>query len=520
MGLNNLGFWESNTFQLDIPEADIFSDYLVLIPGPFNNRKQVNSGVGLYFPISEEDYISFNSVLRLQTNRFSILTDSFLEIEDDQSDILTDTTNESTRNYFTGSLNFNKGLSKDLNLFSGIQYSQYTTTLDTDIENNTNGGGFALEQLRKQRYNLNSYAFRVDFEQKLGNETQLDFGVNWNEARAKAFSEFQLLVSPRTDILDFQYKEGLYASYASLKGKLGKKVNYVSGLRLEHNKVQSELASESTPLIERENTRLFPKATLEVSLDSIKTLSINHAKSVERPNFSRTNTISAFINPVLEGTGNINLQPEITNEISSTFQYKNKSITLGYFETQNPSSFTIQFDEEASIAILSLTNLERQKSYYATLNLPFSKGIWTSNTTISLNYDRLEDSNAVLGGTKPYLYAFTDQQFKMTKDTTITFGAWALTKRRDGIFERNAMLVANASLVKTFGKNVQCALRFNDIFRELNFEERYTIDGVESDGAYFVDGREVALSLKYTVGGQKKGKFKNKNVDENIERIN
>ncbi|PRX57845.1 outer membrane receptor protein involved in Fe transport [Flagellimonas meridianipacifica] len=519
-GLNNLGLWESNTFQFNVPEANIFSDYLVLIPGPFNNRRQINSGLGLYFPISEQDYISFNSVLRLQTNKFSIFTDSFLEIDENQSDILTDTTNDNTRDYFTGSLNFNKSLSKNLNLFSGLQYSQYVTTLDTAIENNTNGVDFILEQLREQRYDLKSYALRVDFEQRLGEELQLDFGVNWNEAGAEAFSEFQNLNPGITDVLDFQYKEDLYASYASMTGNLSKKVNFVSGLRLEHNKVESELASESTPLIERENTRLFPKATIKMSLDSIKTLSVNYAKSVERPNFSRTNTISAFINPVLEGTGNINLQPEITNEISSTFQYKNKSITLGYFKTQNPSSFTIQFDEDAGVAILSLTNLESEKSYYANLNLPFSKGIWTSNTSISLNYNRLEDNNAIIGASKPFVYAYTDHQFKVAKDTTITVGGWGFTRRNDGIFERNSMLVANASLVKTFGQAIQFSLRFNDIFRELNFEERYTVDGVESNGTYFVDGREVALSLKYTIGGQTKGKFKNKSVDENIDRIN
>ena len=53
----------------------------------------------------------------------------------------------------------------------------------------------------------------------------------------------------------------------------------------------------------------------------------------------------------------------------------------------------------------------------------------------------------------------------------------------------------------------------------MNYEESYSINGVEANGTFFVDAREIAFALKYKFG-DKTSKFKNKDVDENLNRIN
>ncbi|TAI46911.1 outer membrane beta-barrel family protein [Flagellimonas allohymeniacidonis] len=520
LALNHLATWESNAFQFNIPTADIFSDYEVLIPR--NNRTQLNSGLGFYLPISDQgsDYLSFNSVLRIQTDDFPIETETLLQIRDSSDAILTDTGNENTNSYFSGNLNFNKSIEKDFTFFFGLQYSTFNRDFATDIRNNRNNSGFELEQLRNQDFELNSLAMRIDFEHGISKNSLLEFGGNWNEARANAFSDIQILQPPQTTIFDFGYQESLYAGYVSFSGKLSPKMDFSGGLRTEYNRVGSELTDESVPLIERENTRLFPRASLNVTIDSTKTVSLNYARSITRPNFSRTTTITTFINPVLEGAGNINLLPEITDELSANLQWQSKSLTVGYYKTQFPMNFTIGFDAETQNAILSQVNLDNASGFYATANLPMSKGIWTSNTTLSVYYNQIEDEGSVLGEARPYGYFYTNHQFKVAKDTTIALGGWGLTKRREGIFQRNSILFAEASINKNFGKKLLCSLRFNDIFRQLNFEEAYTIDQVESDGVFIADGHEIALSVKYSFGTKKEQRFQNKNVDENIERIN
>lgn len=129
------------------------------------------------------------------------------------------------------------------------------------------------------------------------------------------------------------------------------------------------------------------------------------------------------------------------------------------------------------------------------------------------------DSGATFAGAKPYLYLYTNHQLQIAKDTSLVIGAWALGKRQEGIFKRNGMAVFEASISKTFFEKWDCTLRFNDITRAMNFEESYALNGVAAEGVYFVDAREMALSIKYRFGGAKESNFKSKDVDANLKRI-
>lgn len=515
---NDLGQWESHTFEFGIPKENIFSDYLVLVP--LNNRKEINGGLGLFYSLKNDDYFSFNATFKRQTNEAPIETETFIQNDAVADNIFTDTENDNIKDYFSNNFNYNKRLAKNLNLFTGFQYSSFKQTLDTEISNNFNDTGFNLDQTREQAYKINSLAFRLDVEYDISDKLKWEFGTNWNEARADAFTEIQEIAIPEKTNIDFDYKERLYSGYTNLSGTLEKWLDFNAGLRVEYNQVKGQIENEASPLVERENTNIFPKVGLNMKLDSTKTVSVNFARSISRPNFSRTSSITVFINPFLEAENNVNLLPTLTNELSVNFQWKNKSINASYYRNINPINYTIRFDEVVGRAIFSPVNLERQSGYRVDLTLPFSHKKWTSTNTISFNYNKIEDDTAVVGNTNPYIYAYSNQQFKIGKDTTVAFGGWLLTERQEGIFKRNGMVVLDASLTKTFFEKLHCAIRLNDITRAMNFEESYSINGVEADGVYFVDAKEVAFSVKYSFGNTKEAKFKNKDIDENLKRIN
>lgn len=514
---NDLGQWESHTFAFDIPEENIFSDYLVLID--LNERKEINGGLGFFYPLKEDDYFSFNTTFRRQTNDAPIETETFVRTEAGEDNIVSDSENDNIKDYFSSNFNYSKKVAKDLNLFTGLQYSFYKQTLDTQISNNFNGDGFSLDEDRGQEYKINSLALRVDLEHTISDNLNWELGANFNEARAGAFTEILELTDNSATIFDFDYEERLHSGYTALSGNIKKGIDYELGLRVEYNKVRSELENQTSPLVDRENTNLFPKVSLNMQLDSTKTVSVNFARSIKRPSFSGTSTIRTFINPFLEAINEVNLLPTLTNEVSANFQWKNKSINATYYRKTNPVNFTIQYDELLGRAILSTINLEKESGYTVGLTLPFSHKTWTSTNTISLNYNKIEDSTATLGNTNPYIYAYSNQQFKIKKDATIAFGGWLLTERQEGIFKRNSMLILDATITKTFFEKLQCAIRLNDITKAMNFEESYTINGVEAAGVYFVDAQEIAFSVKYDFGNTKKAKFKNKDVDENLGRI-
>lgn len=516
-GYNDLRTWESNQFKFEIPQIDVLTDYLVLIDP--NNRTQINTGGGMFYQINETDYFSANATVRLQTDDFVIDTDTFLRQGAQEDNIITKTYNDNTKDFFTGNMNYNKMLNSKTNLFAGIQYSSFVQRLDTEIVNNFNTTTFINSQNRQQKYQIDVLAYRLDFEKTLRNDLKLEIGTNFSDAKASAISNNQFFETETNTNIDYDYKEKNYAGYTQLSGNLTKKIDFSAGMRIEKNQMNGTIETDDIPLVNRKNTNLFPKAMLNFQIDSIKSLTFNYARSIERPSYSRATSISAFINPFLEGAGNVNLRPTFTEEVSANIQFKKSSITINYSKRSNPMFFTIGYEDGAEYAILSLQNLEKESGVDITATIPFKKGIWTSTNTATLSKRRIDDVNAIDISTKPYMYLYTDHQFRLGKNTTLSFGGWAMTRRTQGIFERNAMVVWNATLNKTFFDRLNCSLRFNDITKAMNFEERYTINGVTADGTYFADAQEVAFSIKYAFGNGKGTNYKNKDVDENLGRI-
>ncbi|NHF60927.1 TonB-dependent receptor [Flavobacteriaceae bacterium TP-CH-4] len=516
-GYNDLQTWESNSFEFSIPAQNAFSDYLVLIEA--NDRKQINMGVGLSYEINETDYFSANTNIRLQTDTFPIDTDTFLRQGLIEDTIVTRTLNDNSKDFVSANLNYNKKLGNGMNVFTGLQYSSFVQELDTDIFNNFNDTGLFNAQDRYQKYRIGVLAYRFDIEKTFGNNFKWEIGANLSEARANAFTEILFFQPDSLSTIDYDYSEQLYASYTQLSVGVGEKMNFNAGLRVEKNNVKGGETTQTIPLVDRQQTNFFPKAMFNIALDSTKSITVNYAKNITRPNYSRASSITAFINPFLEGSGNVNLVPTLTEELSTVFQLKNNSFTISYSSIENPTYFTIAYDDQLERAVLSQRNLDKEYFLELALNMPFTSGIWTSTNYGTLSMRRIEDPDAAMGSSKPYFYLYTNHQFKVGKDMTLAFGGWGLTDRYEGVFKRNGLLVLEAAITKTFFEKLDCSLRFNDITRAMNFEESYAVDGVEAQGAYFADAREIVLSLKYSFGKVKDLNYKNKDIDQGLDRI-
>lgn len=514
---NDLQLWESHQFEFGILEADISSDYLVVTNK--GNRVQINIGGGLFYQINDTDCFSANVTTRMQPDDYFIDTDTFLRQGTAEDDIITRTDNENTKDFISGNINYSKKLKASTNLFAGVQYSSFTQRLHTDISNNYNATAFVRSEDRQQKYRIDVLTGRFDFEKTFKNNMKLELGANISNAKANALTNTEFFESDRNITIDYDYSEKNFATYSQVSGNITKNINFNTGFRIENNVVKGEVETDVNPLVNRESTNLFPKAMLNIEIDSAKSLTFNYAQSIKRPNYSKASSISVFINPFLEGEGNVNLLPTLTEEVSANFQFRKNSISLEYAHRKNPTYYTIGYEDGADSAIFSLKNLEEEHELYLNLTVPVAKGIWSATNSVSLAVLKIEDAAAVATPVKPYLYMYTDQQFKIAKNTTISFGGWVLTKHSEGILERNGMIVLNTAITKTFYDKLHCALRFNDITKAMNFKEKYSINGVNADGVYFADAHEIAFSMKYTFGKSKDPGYKNKDVDENLDRI-
>ncbi|WP_395065723.1 outer membrane beta-barrel protein [Flavobacterium sp.] len=511
---NQITVWEKNGNDFTIPANDIISNYLVKA---ITRRPQFIFGTGVFYKINEDDYLSINFNLRTQKDIFDITTDTYNKNQSTINYINTLNANDENRKLTNGFVNYNHKIkSIDALLFSGFQYSNFNQNITSAISNNYNNNGFEFTQNRNQKIGISVFSGRIDFEKEFKNKMKLELGALYLQANSN--TDFLIENLNQSTFSKYKYKEENSAAYSQLSGSI-KKVNYSFGLRVENTIVKGKYASENNVVVDKNYINLFPKTSIEIPIDSTNTIIFNYAKSISRPNFSTTSQVSAYINPYFVWSNNINLDPTSTDEISLNYQYKEKSIRLSYTKMSNPVYYATSYNETQNILTFQTANFNKESGFNLEFTLPFKYKFWSTTNTISGILNKIEDKQSVVNASKPYLYYYSNHIFKLPKEIEIVLTGWGLTHQQEGIFERNALFTMDFTISKTFFKNLDCTISYNDIFRQIKYRENFTINGVSAKGIYYTDANLVSFSVKHTFGKIKKSEYKEKSVDENSSRI-
>jgi hypothetical protein len=320
-------------------------------------------------------------------------------------------------------------------------------------------------------------------------------------------------------ILDEAYnlKEQNTSGYLQLSG-IVKKVSWLAGIRTENTIINGKYKDASANLIDKKYTNFFPKLQAEIEIDSTKILSFNYTKSISRPNYSETSNGQTYINPYFVFSGNINLNPALSDELFANFQYKNKSVKLTYYTNKDVMNYGFQYNATSRILNYRPENFDLETGYNIEFTIPLKYRFWRSDNVLIFNVNKYEDNSATVGNTNPYLYYFSNQTFNLKKDWTISIGGWGLTNRSEGIFEREAMFVLDSSISKKY-KTWTCTLSYNNIFKGGEYKEKIQNNFLNSQATFSADTFELSVALKYTFGKFTNSSFKEKVVDENGNRV-
>ncbi|WP_348824866.1 outer membrane beta-barrel family protein [Flavobacterium aestuarii] len=514
---NKLQPWESHSIDYQIPDADIISNYKVATAN--TKRKQYIFGGGFFYKINEEDYFSISINGKLQSEPFDINTTSYNKNGDVENNVVTYSDNKSQKNFINSFVNYSKKIkSIDTQLFTGFQYSAFDQDSKAFVQNNYNETQFEKAQNSDQKFKVNVFSGRIDLEKKFKNEMKLEYGGLYLSADAVTDFETINFENNNTITTHYNFEEKNTAGYSQLSGSI-KKASYSIGLRVENTAIVGKFKSIATPLINKNYTDFFPKAQFDIPIDSTKSVTINYSKSILRPNYSSTSQGSTYINPYFLYTRNINLDPTITNEISTSFQYHDKSVKLTYYQNTNPVYSSFVFDNTQNILTFKETNFDKEAGFYLEFTLPFTYKFWTSTNSMSCILNKIEDDLAMMNTSKPYLYYYSNNEFKLSKGYTFSLTATAVTKQKEGIFERSGRFIMDLGASKTFFNNWNCTVSYNDIFKNTIYEESFTINNINSKATYYVDAHEFSIAIKYSFGKIKATEFKEKNIDENSNRI-
>lgn len=514
---NKLKPWESHSIDYQIPDEEIISNYNVATAN--TKRKQYIFGGGLFYKINEEDYFSISMNGKLQSEPFDINTTSYNKNGDVENNVVTYSDNTSQKNFINSFVNYSKKIkSIDTQLFTGFQYSNFDQDSKAFVLNNYNDTQFEKTQKSNQKFKVNVFSGRIDLEKKLKNEMKLEYGGLYLSAETRTdFETFNFETNTTiSSIYDFDEKNK--AGYAQLSGNL-KKIGYSVGIRVENTDITGKFKNDNEPLISKDYTDFFPKVQIDIPIDSTKSVTLNYSKSISRPNYSSTSQGSTYINPYFLYSRNINLNPIINNQISSSFQYYDKSVKLSYYQNIDPVYSSFLFDNKNDILIFKETNFDKESGFNLEFTLPFTYKIWTSTNSLSCILNKIEDDSALFMESKPYLYYYSSNEFKLPKGYSFVLTGYGVTDQKEGVFERKSWFIMNLGLTKTFFTNWNFTLSYNDIFKNTIYEESFTINNISSTARYLVDAHEFSIAVKYSFGKIKPTEFKEKNIDDNSNRI-
>lgn len=512
---NQLNPWESHRINYEIPDQDIISNYLVAT----NPKKpKFIYGGGLFYKINEDDYFSFNVNGRMQKENFGVSTHTYNKNGDIENNVFTLSSNKDTRNFISSFINYSRKIKAiEAQLFTGFQYSNFNQNTKSSVANNYNNTQFEVSQNRNQTFDVDVFSGRADLEKTFKNGMKGEIGGLYLSAIARTgFDSFDF--ENNTAIISkYNFDEQNASVYAQFSGTV-KKVSYSFGLRAENTFINGQFENEYTALINKNYTDFFPKVQCDIAIDSSKTLNVSYSKSISRPDYSSTSQNTGYINPYFIYSRNINLDPTITNEVAANFSYKDKSVRFRYYQNSNPVYSSFSYDEQQNIMTLKPINFDREAGFNIEFTLPFSYKSWSTTNSLSGTLNKIEDESALYNTSKPYLYYYSNQQLKVN---TFIFSltAWGLTQQKEGVFERNPLFIMDFAISKTVFKNWDCTLSCSDIFKNMIYSEKFSINTINSLSTYYTDVNELSISVKYSFGKIKDSSYKEKNIDENSNRI-
>lgn len=514
---NKLQPWENHSIDYQIPDAEIASKYDVTA---YSKKRQFIFGGSLFYKINEDDYFSFSVNSKLQRDVFPINTFTYNKNREVVNNVLTYSDNDNKKNFINSFLNYSKKIKAiDTQVFTGFQYSNFDQGMWSEVENNYNNTQLELAQLRDQKFKVNVFSGKLDVEKKFKNEMKFEIGGLYAAADSKSDSDILDYGNNENEITHYDFKEQNLAGYSQLSGKI-KKVDFSVGFRVENTNVDGKFKTDLSPLINKNYTNFFPKAQFSLAIDSTKNISINYAKSISRPNYSSLSQGTTYINPYFLYARNINLDPTIVNEISSTFQYHDKSVKLTYYQNTDPVYNSFFYDKDLNIMTFKDVNFDKESAFVLDFEVPFRYKSWTITNSFVFVSEKIEDASAVFLSSKPYAYYYSNNEFKLQKGYTLVAGFRGVTKQNKGVFERNARAMLDLAVSKTFFKNWNCSLNFNNVFKKINEEEVFTINNINSKAIYLVDDREISISIRYSFGKVKETEFTGKKMEENSDRVN
>ncbi|WP_407402406.1 TonB-dependent receptor domain-containing protein [Chryseobacterium sp.] len=512
---NAMNHWESNGFEYSVPTKNIYSDYRIT---SITKRPQTIFGGSFYQQLNDGDYITISLNSNFRPDKGDNTTESIYSENGNLVSINTLNNQDRTRSTINSVFNYNKKWADwDANLFTGLQYNRESDLLDYTFYNDIDNSGYAFNQFRRQKYAGNVYSGRMDFEKKWNKKYELLLGACYTNAETNTNNITDFRNNTPNELYQYNFKESNIATYANI-GWNPKSWNIKGGIRMETTSTEGIDALLNLTKIHLNYADWFPNAEINYQQNNDFSYTANYRKSIDRPNYSNLTSGGLYGSPYVEYVGNPNLLPTYTHTFSFSSQFKKWSINASYYISKNASGFTLVYDENRNISKFTTVNFEKELGANIGLDFPFQWKKWSSQNSLSFNYDKTKDALAIIKRSTPYVYFSTNNTFVLMKHLSFLLDGSYISSRIAGLYDINDMCLVNLGLTSKIN-NCDITFRFNDIFNQMTYIQKMTYNQLISKSSFYGNTPTISFSLKYNFGKLLKSNYKQNTVNENSGRL-
>ncbi len=312
-----------------------------------------------------------------------------------------------------------------------------------------------------------------------------------------------------------QVKEDNYAAFASYGFMLPQLGMFNAGVRYEYVTYAYEDAINPSTNLSRSYGNFFPNASFAGAFGPVQ-LMLNYSAKTRRPNYSNLSGAIRYNSKYIWQSGNAQLQPEISHNISLTAVWKWVSLIVNYARTDNAMmSWSAPYVKEGvadGVVLVKPRNIDvPYRNMAAYVNITPVVGPWTINYTFGVMPQWLtltmEDPREATGSRT---VSFNNKvPFVAQCLNTLTLkGGWQLelgaTMQTKGynqnLYLKGTYLDVNAAVQKTLLKDGSLVLRLEGA----DLANMAHID-VETDfGSHYInqtnlfDTQKVKFSIRYS----------------------
>ena len=403
-----------------------------------------------------------------------------------------------------------------LNLnFDRLAYSNYQP-VNYDINLSGLENNLIFTTTKESPFNIS--VLSLDFERKFNGGIKYSGGI---KAVDNEFTNRNDLISVENIFSGFSndsfLKENVLAAYSQINLNLSKKIALQSGVRYEQTITDINDLSTNNLIVSRNYGDFFPSVYLGYKIDDINNINISLSRRINRPAFTDLAPFTFFVDIDQAFQGNVELLPSYTNNIESSYRFKNFLFTAQYSEEKNViSGFQPQIDSETGFITIIPRNLDKQKS--ANIQLSYSAypiQIWNLRVFSSYTYSKLEHQ------LEDSFYSNSNSSVRITLNNSIELGnnfsfqIWGYYNSRS-IFGLNETLPRgslNLAIQKKL-KSLTLTLNGNNLLDTEHWRFETNNPNGEFNQSFDLDFRppQVKLSVIYNFGNQN---LKAKKINQN-----